>query len=96
VVRPCGHCGSTERAPNGQCPCHIAEYRRRKGGAAARDARDDTTVVTFRADRAEECVARFVEWGGAAVQDPGVLDGYRRYRVDESQWRLYTRQASSG
>src|SRR5690349_559625 len=75
---------------------------RRPGGVPARPAPRDPgegrgvtgrTVVTFRAERAEDCLARFAEWAGGAVdaEDLGTLDGHRRYRVDEALWTAYTR-----
>lgn len=51
------------------------------------------TVVTFRADLAEDCLARFVDWagGGVEVQDLGTLGPVRRYQVPAAKWLAYTR-----
>lgn len=54
-----------------------------------------TTVVTFAAAEADRRIARFVDWAGdAAVEDLGVLDGRRRYRVPSAAWGRYTRAVS--
>lgn len=52
-----------------------------------------TTVVTFRAEEAEDRLARFVDFheGKAEAEDLGTLDGRRRYRVDAATWSAYVR-----
>lgn len=52
------------------------------------------TVVTLRADVAEDHIARFRAWGGS-LHDMGVCDGVRRVRVDAAEWRGYTREVAA-
>jgi hypothetical protein len=54
----------------------------------------ETTVVTFRADDAEQHISAFVRWAGttaAVLTDMGVCDGVRRIKVKAAQWASYTR-----
>lgn len=56
---------------------------------------DTTTVVSFRADRAAECLTRFLDFAGdVPVTDLGVLDEAWRFRVPAQAWSLYTRSVS--
>ena len=50
------------------------------------------TVVTFRADLAEVCLARFLAWAGGEVEihDLGTHGPVRRYRVPAAEWSAYT------
>lgn len=57
----------------------------------------EQAVVTFRADEAEDRIARFLAHhdGRTAAEDLGTLDGRRRYRVDAAKWTAYTRAVTA-
>jgi hypothetical protein len=57
----------------------------------------DSTVVTFRAETAEDNLARFLAFAGPGVEveDLGTLDRVRRYRVDRRLWSAYVKAASA-
>lgn len=55
-----------------------------------------TTVVTFKAEHAEDRIARFLDWaeGKVEVQDLGTLGSIRRYKVPSAAWKSYTQSVS--
>lgn len=72
----------------GTTQCHACKRTAQRAWEASRVP--TRIVVTLRADKAEDTIARFRAATKSRAQDLGTLDGVRRFRVDAQRWAGWT------